>query len=93
MEPEIYPMKPSSNPDGKPGLSNPDKDAWSSDENDKKPSVTITVDDEEDKYIDSVTITETDNVDSVTVVVINKDDGTEVSCLDIVYHQLFFFLF
>ena len=85
MQPEIYPMKPSSNTDEKLGLSNPDQDAWSPDENDKKPSVSITVDDEEDKYIDSVTLTETDNVDTVTVVVINKD-GTEVSCLDIVIH-------
>ena len=82
MQPETsYPINTSSNTDGKPGLSNPDKDAWSPDENDKEPSVSITVDDE-DKYIDSVTITETENVGTVTVVVINED-GTEVSYKDI----------
>jgi len=91
MQPETsYPMKPSSNTDGKPGLSNPDKDAWSPDENDKNPSVSITIDDEEDKFIDSVTITETENVESVTVVVIHED-GTKVSCKDIlIHHELIF---
>jgi len=83
MQPETsYPKKPSSNTDGKPGLSNPNKDPWSPDENDKNPSVSITVDDEEDKFIDSVTITKTENIKRVTVVVIHED-GTKVSCKDI----------
>ena len=89
MQPETsYPIKPSSNTDGKPGLSNPDKDAWSPDTKDKNPSISITVDDEEDKFIDSVTITKTENVGSVTVVVIHKD-GTKVSCKVILIHKEF----
>ena len=93
MKPETsYPIKPSSNTDGKPGLSNPDKDAWSPDTKDKNPSVSITVDDEEDKFIDSVTITKTENVRNVTVVVIHKD-GTKVSCKNIFIYQEFIFQF
>jgi len=83
MEPETYPVIPSSNPDGSRGLSNSDEGAWRPSEDDDEPSITITVDNNENKYIDSVTITNTINVAIVTVIVINKD-GTQVSCLDIV---------
>ena len=85
MKREIYPMETSSNTDEETGLSDADQELWSPDKNDTKPSVSITVDDDDDKYIDSVTLTETENVGTVTIVVINKD-GTEVSCFDIVIH-------
>ena len=79
MEPETgYPIDTSSNPDDKPGLSNPNVDPWTPDDDDEEPTVTITVDDE-DAYIESVTITGTENVASVTVTIVDED-GEEV-CL------------
>jgi len=78
MQPETgYPIETSSNPDDKPGLSDPAEEPWSPDEDDESPTVTITVDDE-DTYIESIKITETDNVESVTITVIDED-GNEVS--------------
>ena len=80
MQPETtYPKETSSNSGDKSGLTNPDDEPWTPDENDKKLTVTITIDDEEDKFIESVTVTGTDNVGSVTVTVVDED-GNEV-CL------------
>lgn len=78
MQPETgYPIETSSNPDGNPGLSDPNEDPWTPDEDDESPRVTITVDDE-DTYIEAIKITDTDNVKSVTVVIIDEE-GNEVS--------------
>ena len=78
MAPETgYPIKPSSNTDDKDGLSDPSEDPWRPDRGDENPSVTITVDTEEDKFIESVIIDDTKNVESVTVVIVNED-GSEV---------------
>ena len=80
MEPETtYPKETSSNSGDKSGLTDPDDEPWTPDEEDKEPTVTITIDDEEDKFIESVTVTGTENVGSVTVTVIDED-GNEV-CL------------
>lgn len=77
MKPETgYPIETSSNPDDKPGLSNPEREPWSPSTNDQLPTVTITVDDE-DTYIDSIKLTDTDNVQSVTITV-EDEDGNEV---------------
>ena len=77
MVPETgYPIKPSSNTDDKDGLVDPNEEPWSPDEDDENPSVTITVD-EEDTIIESVTVTDTENVESVTVVIVDED-GNEV---------------
>ena len=77
MQPETgYPIETSSNPDGKPGFSAPDEDPWTPDEDDESPTVTITVDDE-DTYIESLKITTTDNVQSVTVIIVDAE-GNEV---------------
>jgi hypothetical protein len=78
MEPETgYPIETSSNPDDKPGLTDPSEDPWTPAEEDESPTVTITIDDE-DTYIEFIKITDTENVESVTVVVIDED-GNEVS--------------
>ena len=79
MEPETtYPKETSSNSGDKSGLSDPDDEPWTSDvDDDKTPTVTITVSDEGDKYIEKVTLTETDNVKEVTVTVVDED-GKEV---------------
>lgn len=82
MEPETgYPKKPSSNEDAAPGLSNPNEDPWTPDESDESPTITVTIDDA-DTYIESATITGTDNVESVTVVIV-AEDGTEVCVMTI----------
>ena len=79
MQPETgYTKETSSNPDGAPGLSNPNEDPWTPADGDESPSVTITISDE-DTFIESATITGTENVQSVTVVVV-EEDGDEV-CL------------
>jgi hypothetical protein len=79
MEPETgYPKETSSNSDGTSGLSNPNEDPWTPEETDDSPTITIKISDE-DTYIESATITGTDNVESVTVVIV-ADDGSEV-CL------------
>ena len=78
MQPETtYPKETSSNSDDKDGLTDPDAEPWSPDEDDNTPTVTITIDDEEDKFIESVTVTGTENVDSVTVTIVDED-GSEV---------------
>ena len=78
MQPETgYPIKPSSNTDDKDGLSDPSEDPWTSDPEDENPSVEIVIDGEEDKYIEEITITDTENVESVTVTVVDED-GNEV---------------
>ena len=78
MQPETtYPKETSSNSGDKSGLTNPDDEPWTPDEDDKEPTVTITIDDEEDKFIESVTVTGTENVGSVTVTVVDED-GNEV---------------
>lgn len=80
MTPESgYPIETSSNDDDKSGLSDENEDPWTPADDDKTPTVTITVtDDGEDKYIESVTIPDTTNVGTVVIVVI-QEDGTRVS--------------
>ena len=79
MEPETgYSKETSSNPDGASGLSNPTEEPWTPEETDDSPTITINISDE-DTYIESATITGTDNVESVTVVIVAAD-GSEV-CL------------
>ena len=78
MQPETsYPKETSSNSDNKSGLSDPEEEPWTPDENDESPTVTINIDDDEDKFIESVTVTGTENVESVTVTVVDED-GSEV---------------
>ena len=78
MQPETgYPIKPSSNKDDKDGLSDPSEDPWTPDPEDENPSVEIVIDGEEDKQIEEITITDTENVESVTVTVVDED-GNEV---------------
>ena len=78
-----YPKDTSSNSDDKLGLSNIDKQPWSPEEGDESPTVTVTVSnfDDADVHIDTVRITSTTNVQSVTVTYITFD-GTEVNFLD-----------
>ena len=77
MEPETgYPKEASTNPDGATGLSNPNEDPWTPADGDESPSVTITISDE-DTFIESATITGTENVESVTVVVV-EENGDKV---------------
>ena len=86
MQPETtYPKETSSNSGDKSGLTNPEDEPWTPDENDKKPTVTVTIDDEEDRFIESVTVTGTENVGSVTVTVVDED-GNEV-CIPSNYHS------
>jgi hypothetical protein len=76
MAPETtYPMTPSSNKGDKEGLSNPSAEPWTSDEEeDSEPNVEIAIsDDGEDKFIDSVTVTVTENVDFVSVIVTDEN--------------------
>jgi len=80
-----YIVNTTSNTDRTAGLSNPEMSPWSPAVGDVSPSVSIAVAGEEDKFIESLTITKTENVGSVTVVVIRKD-GTNVSCRDILIH-------
>ena len=88
MQPEkTYPKETSSNSENIAGLTNPDDEPWTPDENDKNPTVTITINDEEDKFIESVTVTGTDNVGSVTVTVVDED-GNEV-CFSSNLHTFF----
>lgn len=90
MENGVYPLVASSNQEGEPGLRNVKRPKWKPNADDKSPSVRITINEEEDSFIESVTLTETTNVKSVTVVVV-KADGSKVSCLSIFIHlQLIF---
>ena len=83
MQPETgYPVETSSNPDGAPGLSNPSEDPWTPADSDESPSVTIIISDE-DTFIESATVTGTENVKSVTVVVV-EENGDEV-CLKLIF--------
>jgi hypothetical protein len=83
MEPERgYPMETSSNPAGVSGLSDPSDDPWTPDNSDDSPTVTVIIN-KEDTYIESATITGTENVESVTVV-IEADDGSKV-CFTIIW--------
>ncbi len=70
-----YPKDVSSNPDGKPGLSDEAEAPWSPDAEDPEKSVTVTVA-EVSEYIDSVKITGMSGVSTVTVSV-----DEEVICL------------
>ena len=73
-----YPKTPSSNGDEAESLSEKNSaDKWSPDANDKNPSVTITVDDE-DTFIDSVKVDVVDKVDKIIVYVID-DAGAKAS--------------
>ena len=86
MSPETtYPMTPSSNKGGKEGLSDPNAEPWTSDEEDSEPNVEILIsDDGVDKFIDSITVTVTENVDFVSVIV--TDENGEKVCF--LYCQL-----
>jgi hypothetical protein len=73
-----YPKEVSSNEDGKPGLSNSNQSPWSPEDGDEAPTVTVTVsDDTEDVYIDSLQITNLENVESVIVTIVDSE-GTQV---------------
>ena len=81
MLPETtYPKETSSNPEGKSGLTEPTADPWTPAGDDAEPTVTITVDDE-DSYIQSVTLTDTENVKQVVVTVLDEN-GQEV-CISV----------
>ena len=74
MYESTYPKTVSTGDDSKPGLSDPNENTWSPSEDDDEPSVTVTVsDDEVDDYIESVKITGLENVDEVTVTVVDSD--------------------
>ena len=76
MQPETtYPIDTSTNTGDKSGLSDPDAEPWRPDEDDESPTATITVDGEENTFIESVKVTSTENVDSVTVTVTDVDNN------------------
>ena len=88
MQPKsTYPKETSSNSGDKSGLTNPDDEPWTPDEDDKEPTVTITIDDE-NKFIDSVTLTGTDNVNSVSVTVVDEDGNEVIFQATFVFLQL-----
>lgn len=69
-----YVKVPSSNVDDKFYLSfNDNGNTWSPAEGDSSPSVTITVNNDQDTYIESITIDATENVKNVLVVVVNAN--------------------
>lgn len=70
-----YPKTVSSGPDGKRGLNDAEEEPWSPREDDDEPSVTVSVnsDDGEEDFIDSVKISGLENVDKVTVTVVDSD--------------------
>ena len=79
-----YPKETRSNSGDKSGLTNPDDEPLTPDENDIKPTTTLTVDDE-DTFIESDIIAGAANVGSVTVAVVDED-GNEV-CFPSNYHS------
>ena len=80
MQPETYPVVTSSNKDDTDGLSDKTEEPWTSELNDPKPTVTITVSEEETVYIEGVTVEVTENVGSVTVTILDEDLKKVVSC-------------
>ena len=80
MYESTYPKTASTNDDSKDGLSDPNEDPWSPSEDDDEPSVTVSINDEdgEEDLIESVKITGLENVDEVTVTVVDSN-GDEVS--------------
>ena len=78
-----YPKETSSNGAQRKGLSDPNEESWTPEGDDDSPSVTVIVNSDEDKYIESVTVLSADNVASVTVVV-EKKDGTQVCYLSVI---------
>ena len=80
MVPETgYPIKTSSNRRDKEGLSDDQKEPWTSGRRDKEPTVTITIDKNEIKYIKELEVGDTDNVEEVNVIV-KDQNGNKVSC-------------
>ena len=72
-----FPKEVSSSPEDKAGLDDSTKKPWSPASDDDEKYVTVSVNKDEDVYIDSVKVTTTSNVKSVEVIVITKD-GKEV---------------
>ena len=80
MSPESNnPVEASSNNDNVDSMKEEGDNRWVSDITDDNPSVNITVA-EEDSFVESVTVQNTTNVDSITVTVYNEE-GEKVNLL------------
>ena len=75
-----YSKDVSSNEGNKGGLSNSNKKQWTPDSADDEKFVTVHVSDDDDVYIDSVQITDTTNIASITVTYITKDGTKVMAC-------------
>ena len=77
MSPEVnYPIETSSNKVRSEGLRDPNADPWRSAKSDHNPAATISLGDE-DSLVTDVFVSDTKNVASITVIILNKD-GQEV---------------
>lgn len=74
-----YPKEPSSGESRKEGLSDADASQWIPDGDDQAPCVTVTVDDKKDVFIDQISVSSTENVVSVTIVILTQT-GQAVRC-------------
>ena len=83
--PTDAPIEASSNSDNVENLREDDSDVWESnpEEETSKPTVTITVSDE-NSFVDEVEVTGTTNVESVTVTIIDEN-GQEVKVSDTIF--------
>ena len=82
--PTDAPIEASSNSDNVENLREDDSDVWESnpEEETSKPTVTITVSDE-NSFVDEVEVTGTTNVESLTVTIIDEN-GQEVNVSDVI---------
>ena len=80
-----FPIETSSLGDSPEGVKDGDEDPWTPNSDDESPIVKITVSEDDDVLIDTITVTDekTSGVKKVTVVVKDKDGNIVVSLLSI----------